>query len=228
MKIVGVIGPYFNGGDRRLIDYSITDARFVGIKIATYFGENKFIGFFIPHNHTAMFEQLASAPRAYYHALNAVIYNKACDGFILLPDWDTSSDSRHDYDQAVAQGKMIFKLGGFDTKNINLLLKHLEEWSGAPPAEKKKAKIKEKTNLDKKRKFLFDAGFAALDIKGLLPETVNRAADELNGKKVTLRKAVEKIQAATASKVTIKDDWIVIEVKDGPEVTGIFKVIRFK
>jgi len=239
MKIVGIIGPYFNGGERRLIDHSIADARFVCTRIANYFGESRLVGFFVPHTHTALFECIAGAPRTYYHALDEIIYNRTCDAFILLPDWDTSSNSKCDYDRAKKQGKTIFELRGFDTYSINTLIKQLDDWADSPPVEepkqeekkkKKRKKKKEKSGVDydSKYRFFFDVGFKFSNSMDMLPKKVREVADALNSKVATLHEAVTRIQTATADRVVVRDGQIVIEVKDGEEVIQRFPVISFK
>ena len=128
MKIVGIIGPYFSGGNRRLIDHNIANAQYVMTKIANHFAESKLIGFFAPHSHTARFEKLADAEEPYYHELDKTIYDRAADGFILLPQWRKSSGSRRDRKEALAKKKPIFELKSYDEKDILELLQALERW----------------------------------------------------------------------------------------------------
>lgn len=129
MKIVGIIGPYYNGGDRRLIDHSIANARYVAIQISNYFAENNLVGYFVPHTHTAMFEKLANAPESFYHALDDAMYERACDGFILLPNWESSKGARRDYNNAVAARKKIFTLTDYNNLYMNTLMQQLERWA---------------------------------------------------------------------------------------------------
>lgn len=86
MRIVGIIGPYFSGGNRRLIDQNIANVQYIMIAIANHFAKNELVGFFAPHSHTARFEVLAQAPESYYHTLDDTIYDKVCEAFILLPN----------------------------------------------------------------------------------------------------------------------------------------------
>lgn len=129
MKIVGIIGPYFSGGNRRLIDINIANVQYITIAIANYFGTTGLVGFFAPHNHTARFEKLTQAPESYYHALDEAIYNKVCEAFILLPNWENSSGSRRDRERAVEQKKPIFFLSSYDDNAMQILLESLEKWA---------------------------------------------------------------------------------------------------
>lgn len=129
MRIVGIIGPYFSGGNRRLIDHNIANAQYVMIAIANHFAENKLVGFFAPHSHTARFERLAQAPESYYHALDDAIYDGVCEAFVLLSDWEISSGAKRDHKRAIQQHKPIFSLLSYDEKDIKKLLHSLETWA---------------------------------------------------------------------------------------------------
>jgi hypothetical protein len=129
MHIVGIIGPYFSGGNRRLIDINIANAQYVMVVLADHFGENQLVGFFAPHSHTARFERLAQAPESYYHTLDDALYDRACEGFILLPDWKNSRGARRDHRRAVEQGKHVFCLKSYSDEDMNLLLRSLQEWA---------------------------------------------------------------------------------------------------
>lgn len=129
MHIVGIIGPYFSGGNRRFIDRNISNVQYIMIAIANHFAENRLVGFFAPHSHTARFERLAQAPESYYHVLDATIYDLASEGFILLPDWKNSSGSRRDYDRAIEQRKPVFELISYEDKDISTFCNLLEEWA---------------------------------------------------------------------------------------------------
>lgn len=129
MHIVGIIGPYFSGGNRRLIDHNIANAQYVMIAIANHFAESQLVGFFAPHSHTARFERLAKAPEAYYHVLDDTIYDLVCEAFVLLPLWEISNGAKHDRERAIKQGKPIFELKSYEDKDINTLLHSLEEWA---------------------------------------------------------------------------------------------------
>ncbi len=129
MRIVGIIGPYFSGGNRRLIDHNIANTQYLMIAIANRFGQNELVGFFSPHSHTARFEKLADTPEHYYHTLDDAIYDRACDGFILLPDWEHSSGAKRDRERAIAQCKPIFALDDYDKATTNALLDELEKWA---------------------------------------------------------------------------------------------------
>lgn len=128
MKIVGIIGPYFSGGNRRLIDHNIANVQYVQIAIANYFAESQLVEFFAPHAHTARFEKLANAPESYYHTLDDTIYDGACDGFILLPSWESSSGARRDYNRAVEQKKRVFVLIDYNDLYVQTLMQQLERW----------------------------------------------------------------------------------------------------
>jgi hypothetical protein len=129
MRIVGIIGPYFNGGNKRLIDHNIANVQYVMIAIANYFAENRLVGFFAPHSHTARFERLAQAPESYYHVLDDTIYDRVCDGFILLPEWENSSGAKRDRERAINHGKAMFELKSYDETSMNALLHKLESWA---------------------------------------------------------------------------------------------------
>lgn len=129
MHIVGIIGPYFSGGNRRLIDHNIANAQYVMIAIANHFAESRFVGFFAPHSHTARFERLAHAPETYYHALDDALYDLACEAFVLLPGWESSSGAKRDRKRAIQQSKQIFALTSYEDETIRELLTSLETWA---------------------------------------------------------------------------------------------------
>lgn len=62
-----------------------------------------------------------------------------------------------------------------------------------------------------------------------IPAEVKRVADELNGKRMSLRKAVKKIQAVTIGEVEVvsKDKYIGLTITDG-STAHFFRVIRYK
>lgn len=127
---VGIIGPYISKGNRRLIDHNIANARYVAIQISNYFAtKNNLVGYFAPHTHTAMFEKLADAPESFYHELDDLIYDRACDGFVLLPDWKKSTGAQRDRQNALKQEKLIFELEDYGDNSMSWLLKSLEEWA---------------------------------------------------------------------------------------------------
>lgn len=129
MKLVGIIGPYFSGGDRRLIDHNIANARALTQAIANRFGESELVGFFCPHSNTARFEREAEAPESYYHTLDDTLYGRACEGFVLLPKWEESSGSRRDRERAIAKRRLVFELKSWSEEDMNVLLGQLEEWA---------------------------------------------------------------------------------------------------
>ena len=129
MRIVGIIGPYFSGGSRRLIDHNIANAQHVMIAIANHFAESRLVGFFAPHSHTARFERLAQAPETYYHALDDAIYDLTCEAFVLLPAWKTSNGAKRDRERAIQQNKQIFPLENYDDGALEKLFASLEAWA---------------------------------------------------------------------------------------------------
>ena len=129
MKIVGIIGPYFSGGDRRVIDHNIANCRALMRAIAKRFGENKLVGFFGPHSHTARFEREVDVPESYYHALDDALYDRACDGVVCLPNWEESSGARRDIDRALENGKRVFVLMSYEASVVASLLDELEAWA---------------------------------------------------------------------------------------------------
>lgn len=129
MRIVGIIGPYLSGGNRRLIDHNIANAQYITIRIANHFAQNRLVGFFAPHGHTARFERLAQAPEAYYHSLDDAIYDLCCEAFVLLPGWEHSSGAKRDRERAIQQGKPVFPLKSYDDSAIEELLSSLEAWA---------------------------------------------------------------------------------------------------
>ena len=132
MRIVGIIGPYFSGGDRRLIDHNIANAQYLAIKIANYFSGSMLVGFFCPHLHTARFEKLAGAKEEYYHTLDDAIYDLACEAFVLLPGWENSQGSRRDCERAKNKKKLIFELPSYESSDIDSFLMTLFEWACKP------------------------------------------------------------------------------------------------
>ena len=129
MLIVGIIGPYFSGGNRRLIGHNIANAQYVGIQIANHFRESRTVGFFIPHTHTAQFEVFAEASEAYYHALDDEIYDNVCVAGVLLPEWKKSSGARRDSERFIQQKKRLFELGSYEEAYVSALLLELELWA---------------------------------------------------------------------------------------------------
>jgi len=129
MHIIGIIGPYFSGGNRRLIDHNIANARYIMILIANHFAENRLVGAFAPHSHTAQFERLAQAPETYYHAFDDAIYDRACEAFIMLPEWDKSSGATRDCKRAMEQKKKLFFLASYEIEDTDKLLNSLEQWA---------------------------------------------------------------------------------------------------
>lgn len=83
-----------------------------------------------------------------------------------------------------------------------------------------------RVNLDSVKTF-FDPhpGLAGALIP--IPATVRMVARKLNGKSMTLRKTVIKLQAVTDGKVSVKNGWIALKLKSG-YLMHIFMVIRFK
>lgn len=83
------------------------------------------------------------------------------------------------------------------------------------------------TNLNAIREF-FDPhpGFVGASIP--IPSKVKRVADELNGKSVSLREAINKIQAVTNGKVLLRDKWIALELHETDGTRHSFRVIRFR
>lgn len=83
------------------------------------------------------------------------------------------------------------------------------------------------TNLDAIKTF-FDPhpGFAGAIIP--IPALVKKTANELNGKSVSLREAVTRLQAVTNGKISVKDGWIALELRESDDTKHMFRVIRFK
>ena len=63
-----------------------------------------------------------------------------------------------------------------------------------------------------------------------IPESVRKVANELDGKSMTLREAVARIQAITKGKVNIANnyDFISLEITEANGTRHAFRVIRFK
>ncbi len=57
---------------------------------------------------------------------------------------------------------------------------------------------------------------------------VKKVAEKLDGKSMTLREAVAKIQKVTKGKVRIRENWISLELKESDTRRHMFRVIRFK
>jgi len=131
VHIVGIIGPYFSGGNLRKIEHNIANAQYVMQAIANRFAENRLVGFFCPHSHTARFNVLAQAPEPYYHLLDETIYDRACEGFVALPEWPHSSGAKRDVERAMAQGRPVFTLASYDDGDVEALLDELDEWARA-------------------------------------------------------------------------------------------------
>lgn len=82
-------------------------------------------------------------------------------------------------------------------------------------------------NLDAIKTF-FDPhpGFVGATIP--IPAAVRKVANDLNGKSVSLREAVAKIQAITSGKVSVRNGWIALELRESNGTRHMFRVIRFK
>jgi hypothetical protein len=84
-----------------------------------------------------------------------------------------------------------------------------------------------KSRLDVVRTF-YDPhpGFGGAAI--LIPTMVKKVAEKLDGKSMTLREAVVKIQKVTKGKVRIRKNWISLELEESDTRRHMFRVIRFK
>ena len=82
-------------------------------------------------------------------------------------------------------------------------------------------------NLDEVKTF-FDPhpGFAGAIIP--IPAPVKQKADELDGKTMSLRDAVNSLQNVTCGKVSVMDCWIALKLCEPNGLTHMFRVIRFK
>lgn len=129
MYIVGIVGPYYSGGDCRLIDHNIANARHVMIAIANRFAENQKVGFFSAHSHTARFETLARAPEPYFLTVDDTIFDRACDAFVLLPNWRKSPGSIREHEWIKSVKRPVFKLRSYKFRDIERLLDQLENWA---------------------------------------------------------------------------------------------------
>ncbi|MBI4133954.1 MAG: DUF4406 domain-containing protein [Candidatus Terrybacteria bacterium] len=129
MHIVGIIGPYFSGGNLRKIDHNIANAQYVMQAIANRFAESRLVGFFCPHSHTARFNVLAQAPEPYYHMLDETIYDRACDAYVVLPDWKQSTGAQRDYRRARDLGRPVFDLASYRDGDVRKMLTRLERWA---------------------------------------------------------------------------------------------------
>ena len=85
-------------------------------------------------------------------------------------------------------------------------------------------------NLDEERLF-FDPHPGLAGAFFPIPGAVKKVADELNGARMPLRKAIKKVKKATRGKVEVYKNCITLETKFlGPFGTGtnFYRVIRFK
>lgn len=82
-------------------------------------------------------------------------------------------------------------------------------------------------NLDAVKTF-FDPhpGFAGAAIP--IPTAVRKTANKLNGKNMSLREAVVKLRAVTSGKVSVKDGWIALKLRESDDIRHVFRVIRFR
>ena len=87
--------------------------------------------------------------------------------------------------------------------------------------------MKNVEDIDELKKF-FDPNPGFLGAAITIPTAVKKVADKLNGKKMTLRKAVAMIQEVTDGKVTAKDGWIALWLHESNDVRHVFRVIRFR
>jgi len=61
-----------------------------------------------------------------------------------------------------------------------------------------------------------------------IPTLVRKVAERLDGKSMTLREAVAKIQKVTKGKIRIRENWISLELEESDTRRHMFRVIRFK
>ena len=63
-----------------------------------------------------------------------------------------------------------------------------------------------------------------------IPESVRKVANELDGKSMTLREAIARIQTVTKGKVSIANnyDFISLEITEASGIRHRFRVISFK
>lgn len=82
-------------------------------------------------------------------------------------------------------------------------------------------------NLDEIKTF-YDPhpGFGGAIIS--MPAAVKKVADELNGKKISLREAIAKIQATTDGTIAIHNGFISLKIYESNGTTHAWRVIRFK
>lgn len=82
-------------------------------------------------------------------------------------------------------------------------------------------------NLNEVKRF-FDPhpGFAGAAIS--IPTAVRKVAAKLDGKRMSLRKAIDKIQAVTRGTISVEDGWIALELRESGYITHMFQVIRFR
>ena len=79
---------------------------------------------------------------------------------------------------------------------------------------------------DEKTFFDPHPGFLGASIP--IPIEVKRIADELNGKKRSLCRALDDLRAVTKGKVSVYKDSIMLELGEPSGTRHIFRVIRFK
>ena len=76
-------------------------------------------------------------------------------------------------------------------------------------------------------KMFFDPhpGFIGATIP--IPTAVKNIADKLNGKCMPLREAIDSLKTVTDGILTIKSDWIALEISESDGKKHVFRVIRF-
>ena len=87
MKIIFIAGAYTGDGSRESIEQNIRIAEKYAIALA-----NRHIGFFLTHIHTEHFSsgKGATAPEAFYYALDFEYLKRISDAVLFIPGWENS------------------------------------------------------------------------------------------------------------------------------------------
>jgi len=76
-------------------------------------------------------------------------------------------------------------------------------------------------------KTFFDPHPGLADATIPIPTAVKNVADKLNGKCMPLREAIDSLKTVTDGILTIKSDWIALEISESDGKKHVFRVIRF-
>jgi len=86
---------------------------------------------------------------------------------------------------------------------------------------------KNNINLDEPKKF-YDPHPGLLGAAAPIPKAVKKAADQINGRTMTLREAVVELRKATKGEISVEKDCILLSCLGANGGGHIWRVIRYR